>query len=168
MSKYSLIFLLGWSALSQAVPFRQRGGHYRPQPKFVEDGMFDSNVGDKFILGHDDEPDYNDDHTQDDYPSQFSPFQYNEPKSSQFVQDSQEQDPIISNDAFMKAFLANKFSKYEETVQQKGNQETDQAEEKEELKTEPKSEEISENVLEPNLREFTLLISKLLFHLSQM
>ena len=129
--------------------------------------MFDSNVGDKFILGHDDEPDYNDDHTQNDYSPQFSPFQYNEnePKSSQF---STEQDPIIPNDAFMKAFLANKFSQYEETVQQKDNQENDQAEGKEELKTEQKSEGISETVLEPNLREFTLLISKLLFHLSQM
>ena len=127
--------------------------------------MFDSNVGDKFILGHDDEPDYNDDHTQNDYPPQFSPFQYDEPKSSQF---SKEQDPIIPNDAFMKAFLANKFSQYEETLQQKDNQENDQPEEREELKTEQKSEGISETVLEPNLREFTLLISKLLFHLSQM
>ena len=167
MSRYSIIFLLGCSALSQSSPFHQRGGHYRPQPKFVDDGMFDSNVGDKFILGHDDEPDYNDDHTQNEYPPQFSPFQYNEPKSSQFSQDSKEQDQLISNDVFMKAFLANKFSQYEETVQQKDNQENG-AEEKGELKTEQKSEEISENVLEPNLREFTLLISKLLFHLSQM
>ena len=128
--------------------------------------MFDSSVGDKFILGHDDEPDYNDDHTQNDYPPQFSPFQYEEPKSSQFAK--KEQDPIIPNDAFMKAFLANKFSQYEETIQQKSEQKNDQAEEKEELKTEQKSEGISETVLEPNLREFTLLISKLLFHLSQM
>ena len=127
--------------------------------------MFDSNVGDKFILGHDDEPDYNDDHTQNAYPPQFSPFQYDEPKSSQFAK---EQDPIIPKDAFMKAFLANKFSQFEGTVQQKEKQGNDQAEVKEELKSEPKSEGISETVLEPNLREFTLLISKLLFHLSQM
>ena len=62
----------------------------------------------------------------------------------------------------MEAFLAN--NKY------KNNQVPTkvQVEKKEKLKAEEQAGSDSEAVLEPNLREFTLLISKLLFHLSQM
>jgi len=64
----------------------------------------------------------------------------------------------------MKAFLANnKFSKFEEKIP---NQE--EVKDKAELQTEETPEPSSEAALEPSLREFTLLISKLLFHLSQM
>ena len=105
-------------------------------------------------MGHDDEPDFNDDHTQNDSPVQFSAFQYKQ---------NQSQDNKIPNEAFMDAFLASKFSKSEEKLQNE-----EQVEEKEGLKTEEQSEPSSEAALEPSLREFTLLISKLLFHLSQM
>ena len=117
--------------------------------------MFNQNIGEKFILGHDDEPDFNDDHTQNEYPPQFSAFHYKQNES---------QDHKGPKDAFMKAFLANnKFSKFEEKIP---NQE--EVKDKAELQTEETPEPSSEAALEPSLREFTLLISKLLFHLSQM
>ena len=150
MSQCSLLLLLGLSALSQTSPNQ----HYGVQPKFVDDvEMFNHNIGDKFIMGHADQPDFNEDHTQDDYPPQFSPFQYKQ---------NQSPDHTSEKDAFMEAFLAN--NKY------KNNQVPTkvQVEKKEKLKAEEQAGPDSQAVLEPNLREFTLLISKLLFHLSQM
>ena len=155
MSHSPLLLLLACSPLSLTAPnHHQRAQHhYGVEPKFVDDvEMFSHNVGDKFIMGHADQPDFNEDHTQDHYPQQFSPFQYKQ---------NQAQDQTREKDAFLEAFLAS--TKFKESSQ--GQVEVG---EKEKLKTEEPAGAVSETVLEPNLREFTLLISKLLFHLSQM
>ena len=118
---------------------RPQGG--RGQQRF-------SQFEDKFIYGHDDEPDYNDDHTSFHFDEEFLPEYENKTpyKHEIKIQDKPEEE--LTKKFIDESTDGNLFGKFEE---------------ENESKTEEENKEE-----DPSLREFTLIISKLLFHLSQM
>ena len=132
-----------------------------------------------FIIGHDDEPDYNDDHTGnfkqfnsnfDNFPSfnsqgGYNSFDQREPETIQEQYSPVEQD---QEDRFLDSFIQNNmntFSQYGDNIQP--TEEIRQEVQPKPIQNNVAKEE-SESLNEPSLREFTLLVSKLLFHLSQM
>ena len=133
-----------------------------------------------FIIGHDDEPDYNDDHTGnfkqfnsnfDDFPSFNSQggYSYDQREPADTIQEQYSPVEQEQGDRFLDSFIQNNmntYSQYEENIQP-----TEDI--RQEVQPKPSQnnnivKEDSESLNEPSLREFTLLVSKLLFHLSQM
>merc|ERR1712133_123986 len=106
----------------------------------VEGQKFNSQLREKFIYGHDDEPDYNSDHS---YPVsyEYESYQHNEPqtevvKEKFMTEEEQEQKQGFNFGTF-----------HHGTHSAQSQTETEDS---------------------PSMREFTLIISRLLFHLSQM
>ena len=157
----------------------------RNQPRFVEE---DRRIHDQFIYGHDDEPDYNDDVTgsnfnNDYHHSQFSnefssyngeePFNYQNPSL-------QEEDTKNLNEGsdFLNSFISNNMNSFGAEHQQHQQQSQVSSSNKNQggsssnkdssIEGNDESSVEAEDQSEPSLREFTLLVSKLLFHLSQM
>ena len=110
---------------------------------------------DSFIYGHDDEPDYNEDHTKfDHFSNNFDNFYFeNIPPHQRQHQQHSEHDSIKHV-----IIEENKLSPSTLNVEQPPVRE---------LVTE-NSTNNSEDSFQPSLKEVTLLVSKLLFHLSQM
>ena len=157
---------------------RRQGGAeetLRGQPRFS------GARGDQFIYGHDDEPDFNDDHT-DSFSSERFTDVFNSQFSNGYVDSPQNENQANSyipesaneNDGFLNSFIEsnmNSFSKYEEALPQAEAQSQPQPQPQSSSKTKQTSSSQEEDTSagsEPSLREFTLLVSKLLFHLSQM
>ena len=137
-------------------------------------------IEEDFIIGHDDTPDYNLDHTQ--YSHEQHSFDHFSPPHSQFtVQDTPtyndeqiNEDVSNEDDDFLNNFIQhnmNSFSKYQETLQPQPQAPAPAAAPVSQVSLAPAAaaaaEEDSDDT-DPTLREFTLLVSKLLFHLSQM
>ena len=163
---------------------RRRPGEPRTQPRFVTED------GGGFIYGHDDEPDYNDDHTAafsgdlkprfaaGDFSSQFSeggfqaPGSYSSPQQQEasYSPDTGSGPAVVDSDGFLDQFIQNNmssFAQYQEAHQAPAPAPAQAAPEEQPLATE-QEEASSGGGEEPSLRGFTLLVSKLLFHLSQM
>ena len=184
-TRLSLIMLgVSGACLGGVTRYRRRQGGaeqtLRVQPRFS--GARERLGGDQFIYGHDDEPDFNDDHTDsfsserftDVFNSQFSngyaESPQNENQANSYIPESTNE-----NDGFLNSFIEsnmNNFSKYEEALPQAEAQSQPQPQPQSSSKTKQTSssqgEDTSSAGSEPSLREFTLLVSKLLFHLSQM
>ena len=146
MAKVTLIMVLTVFGACLATPVRNRK---RPQDMKRFSGQFE----DKFIYGHDDEPDYNDDHTSfsSPYGDDFQPqYDTRTPYNGQEMQEEQ-QKPAMTE----KFIDENQFENVVGESAKANNEVTKKSEE----------EQKEQN---PSLREFTLIISKLLFHLSQM
>ena len=146
MAKVTLILVLTVFGVCLGTPVRNKG---RPQGMRSQQ-RFSSQFQDKFIYGHDDEPDYNDDHTS--YPTQFG-NNYQQEYDNRTPYDQQEQQeeqkkPVMTEKFINENLQGNNFGNFED-----GKVDKTEEEQKEQ---------------EPSLREFTLIISKLLFHLSQM
>ena len=164
---------------------RNTGGEVplRNEPRFVED---DRRIHDQFIYGHDDEPDYNDDvsgsHFNNDYHSRFSSefSSYNGEEQFNYQPSQQEEEAQNLNDEsdFLNSFITNNMNSFAaEKHQQQQHQQQSQLTTSNKNQGSSPNSETSQNVetpagaedqSEPSLREFTLLVSKLLFHLSQM
>ena len=155
---------------------RQGGEEVRGQPRFTRERL-ERLASDQFIYGHDDEPDFNDDHT-----SSFSSDRFSEEFNAQFSngfesprnensENSYVSDSANEHDGFLNSFIANNmnnFSQYEEPLPQPQAQ-TQPVPPPQSSSGQVVTEQSSEgDTGEPSLREFTLLVSKLLFHLSQM
>ena len=181
----SLIILgISGACLGGVARYRRRygGGEetLRGQPRFTP--ARERLGSDQFIYGHDDEPDFNDDHTDsfsserftDEFNSQFSNG-FDESSNSENLQSSYIPESVNINDGFLNSFIENNmnsFSKYEEALPQAEAQsqvQQPQSSSGQPVQSEPSpSSQEQDDSSEPSLREFTLLVSKLLFHLSQM
>ena len=186
------LLVLALCSCAAAAPqprHRRRPGEPRTQPRFVTED------GGGFIYGHDDEPDYNDDHTAAfsgdlkprfaaaDFSSQFSeggfqaPGSYSSPQQQQqeasYSPDTGSGPAVVDSDGFLDQFIQNNmksFAQYQEAHQAPAPApaQAQAAPAPEEAPLATEQEESSGGGEEPSLREFTLLVSKLLFHLSQM
>ena len=182
----SLIMLgISGACLGGVARYRRRHGGgeetLRGQPRFT--AARERLGSDQFIYGHDDEPDFNDDHT-DSFSSERFPDEFNSQFSNGFDESSHNENPQSSyipesvnniNDGFLNSFIENNmnsFSKYEEALPQAQAQsqaQQPQSSPGQPVQSEPSpSSQGQDDSSEPSLREFTLLVSKLLFHLSQM
>ena len=149
MAKLTLIFVLGVFGACLGTPVRNRR---KPQGARSQQ-RFSNQFQDKFIYGHDDEPDYNDDHTSFQFGNDF-PHEYNNRTPyKQQEKPEEENKPAVTEKFIDENLQGNNF----------GNFEDGKATNEVTKKTEEEQKE-----QDPSLREFTLIISKLLFHLSQM
>ena len=184
-TRLSLIMLgISGACLGGVARYRRRQGGVeetlRGQPRFS--GARERLGGDQFIYGHDDEPDFNDDHTDSFSSEQFTDV-FNSQFSNGYVESPQNENQASSyipesaneNDGFLNSFIEsnmNSFSKYEEVLPQaQGQSQVQPPQPQSSSKTEQSSSSQGEDTSggsQPSLREFTLLVSKLLFHLSQM
>ena len=181
----SLLMLgISGACLGGVTRYRRRHGGaeemLRGQQRFT--GARERLGSDQFIYGHDDEPDFNDDHTDsfsserftDEFNSQFSNSFNDSPNNDENMQNSYIPESVNENDGFLDSFIENNmnsFSKYEEALPQAQAQ--SQAQQPQSSPDQASSELTTsqgqdDSAGEPSLREFTLLVSKLLFHLSQM
>jgi len=178
-TRLSLIILgVSGACLGGVTRYRRRQGGaeetLRGQPRFSG-----TRERDQFIYGHDDEPDFNDDHT-DSFSSERFTDVFNLQFSNGYAESPQNENQANSyipesaneNDGFLNSFIEsnlNNFSKYEEALPQAEAQAQPQPQSSSKTKQSSSSQEEDTSAgSEPSLREFTLLVSKLLFHLSQM
>merc|ERR1711997_954297 len=120
-----------------------------PSRSRPREGMkFNSQLREKFIYGHDDEPDYNTDHSA--YQQEYTPQEYPSPSFDYSSSSSSADEKFMTSDPGS----GFSFGGFSQTESKEGESEAQQ--------------EKAEEGEEPNMREFTLIISRLLFHLSQM
>ena len=149
MAKLTLIFLAAVLCCCLATPVRNRR---KPQPSRSQQ-RFGSQFHDKFIYGHDDEPDYNDDHTSYQFGQDYEQEYQKRTPYKQQEQSEEENKPAMTEKFIDDKTQGSNFGNFD--VDKANDEVTENAEEEEKDQ-------------DPSLREFTLIISKLLFHLSQM
>eukprot|EP00090_Calanus_glacialis_P013936 TRINITY_DN22567_c0_g1_i1.p1 TRINITY_DN22567_c0_g1~~TRINITY_DN22567_c0_g1_i1.p1 ORF type:complete len:167 (+),score=52.04 TRINITY_DN22567_c0_g1_i1:49-501(+) len=149
MAKLTLILALAVFGACLATPVRNRRKPHGARSQ----QRFSSQFHDKFIYGHDDEPDYNDDHTSNQFGHDFQQEYNNRTPYKLQGKPEEENKPAITEKFIDENLQGNNFGNFEDGKATEGVSKNAEDEQKEE---------------NPSLREFTLIISKLLFHLSQM